>query len=151
MEKKLIIKKNFGEIEATYKMVGDTPVLLKAEANNVLLFEGERKFSYVLKDDIEYIGFQLFDKEYETFCNIFRRKAMDTKAFISLDPKNYKIIKQEIKFGKELEEARESGKVVEKKIGMVPCNDKNEECNWDYLIYEIYPDGRIVEKRQHTW
>lgn len=31
------------------------------------------------------------------------------------------------------------------------CDDPDEECNLDYITIWLLPNGRTIEKRQHTW
>jgi len=31
------------------------------------------------------------------------------------------------------------------------CDDPDEECNLDYVTIWLLPNGRTIEKRQHTW
>lgn len=153
----LKIKKPFGDINITYR-VEDIPVLVKAEINNKIIFEGEKKLTYAMHQGKEFIGFQLFGEEYKYFCEVSGIKPNDNKGFISFSDSEHKIIKRKIKenrlksdFEKELIEAKETGNIIIREIGMVECNDPGEECNWDHLSYEIHPNGEIKEKRQHTW
>lgn len=55
---------------------------------------------------------------------------------------------------KELEEAKRTGAWVVYSKEMEPCNDPNEECNWDYITRSLKVTENGIEvktTRQHTW
>ena len=153
-----VLKKDIGDIFINYKIEENTPILLEATYKNNTLFKGERKFRYMKRDRKEYIGFELYDEEYLNFKKLSGLNSSRKEIFISLDEDQYNFIKSKIKqnelrktFEAELKEAEETGNIITKNIGLVPCNDDNEECNFDMLTILIYPNGDIKEKRQHTW
>lgn len=154
----IVLKKDIGDIFINYKIEENTPILLEVTYKDDVLFKGERKFRYMQRDRKEYIGFELYGEEYLNFKRLSGLNSDRKKIFISLDEEQYKFIKFKIKqnelrktFETELKEAEETGNIITKNIGLVPCNDDNEECNFDMLTILIYPNGDIKEKRQHTW
>lgn len=153
--KELKFKKAIGEILIKYEIEKDYIVVVEAKLNEKTFFKGKRRLSFVQKDNKEYMGLQIFNEEYEIFSNISKINRNDVKAFISFPKEAEKIIKKEISininYKKEIAEAKEKGEAIKIDVGMVECNDPNEECNWDYLTIEVYPDGNIKEHRQHTW
>lgn len=147
-------KKTVGEIEIKYEGEKNYIVILEAKLNGEIFFEGKRRLSFVKRNNIEYIGFQIFNEEYEIFSNISKINRNDTKAFISFPKEAEQIMRKELnalKYKEEIQEAKEKGEMVQINLGMVACNDPNEECNWDYLTIEVYPDGTVKENRQHTY
>lgn len=55
---------------------------------------------------------------------------------------------------KELEESRRTGDWVVYAKGMEPCDDPNEECNWDWVVRYLKVTENGIEtkqKRQHEW
>lgn len=54
----------------------------------------------------------------------------------------------------ELEESRRTGNWVAYSKEMEPCDDPNEECNWDWVVRYLKVTENGIEtkqKRQHTW
>lgn len=154
----IVLKKDIGDIFIDYKIEENVPMLLEVTYKDNVLFKGERKFRYMQRDKKEYIGFELYGEEYLNFKKLSGLNSSRKEIFISLDEDQYKMIKDKIKqnelrktFESELKEAEETGNIITKNIGLVPCNDDNEECNFDMLTVLIYPNGDIKEKRQHTW
>ena len=55
---------------------------------------------------------------------------------------------------KELEESRRTGDWVVYAKGMEPCDDPNEECNWDWVVRYLKVTENGIEtkqERQHEW
>ena len=155
---KIVLKKEIGDIFINYKIENNIPILLEVIYNNNIIFKGERKFRYMKKDRKEYIGFELYSEEYLNLKKTSGLNSDREKIFISLSEDQYDFIKGKIKqnklrkiFKTELKEAKETGNIISKNIGLVPCDDDNEECNYDMLTVLIYPNGNIKEERQHTW
>lgn len=147
-------KKSVGEIAIKYKGEKNYIVIFEAKLNGKIFFEGKRRLSFVKRNNIEYIGLQIFDEEYEIFSNISKINRNDTKAFISFPKEVEEIMRKELnalKYKEEIQEAKEKEEMVQINVGMVECNDPNEECNWDYLTIKVYPDGTVKENRQHTY
>ncbi len=147
-------KKTVGEIAIKYEGEKSYIVILEAKLNGKIFFQGKRRLQFVKRNNIEYMGLQIFDEEYEIFSNICKINRNDTKAFISFPKEVEEIMRKELnalKYKEEIQEAKEKGEMVQINLGMVECNDPNEECNWDYLTIEVYPDGTVKENRQHTY
>lgn len=147
-------KKTIGEIVIKYEGEKNYIVIFEATLNGKIFFEGKRRLTFVKRNNIEYMGLQIFDEEYEIFSNISKINRNDTKAFISFPKEAEKIMRKELnalKYKEEIQEAKEKGEMITINVGMVECNDPNEECNWDYLIIEVYPDGTVKENRQHAY
>lgn len=147
--------KAVGEIIIKYEIENESFIITEAKLNENIFFKGKRKLAFVKKNNKEYMGLQIFNNEYDTFLKFAKINKVDNKAFISFPKETEEIIKREVyvnsHYNKEIERAKKTGEMVKVKIGMVACNDPKEECNWDLLTIEIYPDGSIKEHRQHTW
>lgn len=61
----------------------------------------------------------------------------------------------EEKYPEAVAESRKTGKAVAYQKGMVPCNDPEEECNFDYVTFyvRVTTDGfeYTIGDRQHTF
>lgn len=70
------------------------------------------------------------------------RKARQDKEFEEMYPEA-------------VEESRRTGKAVAYKKDMIPCNNPEEECNFDYATFyvRVTPEGfkYTIGNRQHTW
>lgn len=70
------------------------------------------------------------------------RKARQDKEFEEMYPEA-------------VEESRKTGKAVAYKKDMIPCNNPEEECNFDYATFyvKVTPEGfeYTIGNRQHTW
>lgn len=56
-----------------------------------------------------------------------------------------------MKYKKEIEEAKRTGKNIKVACCSAPCNDPKEECDIDIITNYITPEGKFLEIREHTW
>lgn len=47
--------------------------------------------------------------------------------------------------------AEQTGEKQKAGSWMEPCNDEDEECNWDIVTKYIDKEGKCTLSRQHTW
>lgn len=98
------------------------------------------------KEDLEYVR----KHKPQIMAYLKEKKAQEEKMWQEKFKKEY----FEEEHSKELEESRRTGDWVVYAKGMEPCDDPNEECNWDWVVRYLKVTENGIEtkqKRQHTW
>lgn len=98
------------------------------------------------KEDLEYVR----KHKPQIMAYLKEKKAQEEKMWQEKFKKEY----FEEEHSKELEESRRTGDWVVYAKGMEPCDDPNEECNWDWVVRYLKVTENGIEtkqERQHTW
>lgn len=100
--------------------------------------------------DLNEIGFSsnkvkdIFKPKYDTLCldsECMSVQEMECTPYKEL--KEFEIAKKE---------AQESGEnILYGQVGLLPCREEIEECNWDVVYLYVAPNGKCLAKRCHTF
>lgn len=120
------------------------------------------KFAYVRCNGKMYFGLdidkntgkrikEILDLESDVFFTILDEEARNIFEN-RLAPKGEQLLKESKEsFQTLLAKAITENKKQKINSWIEPCNDKNEECNVDWVYEYINPDGTISKERYHTW